>query len=196
MKKIFLSFGLLFTLGLTGIVAQDYVGTYLGTLTVAADVYLIGDVDDIHTEILNQELQVSSDWLGFSPNIPLYKNGETAAIGLVDVVFEPNGNFSAPERSYEESGMTFTNISGTISGNTINLTFQVLDAGTGGTLLDATFNYTGTKQMSGINEVLSADEKRIVSYYSIVGQKLDKEPENGSYIVVYDNGTSRKVMKK
>ncbi|GHT68670.1 hypothetical protein AGMMS50239_34230 [Bacteroidia bacterium] len=44
--------------------AQDYVGTYSGTVTVTADVYLIGDIDNVNTEILNQELEVRSDWFG------------------------------------------------------------------------------------------------------------------------------------
>jgi len=45
-------------------------------------------------------------------------------------------------------------------------------------------------------ESVSADtEKNIVAYYSITGQKLKQEPEKGIYIVVYDNGTSEKIVK-
>ncbi|GHT68667.1 hypothetical protein AGMMS50239_34220 [Bacteroidia bacterium] len=113
---------------------------------------------------------------------------------MVDVTFEANGNFSAPERSYD-TGMTFTDISGNVSGNTINLTFRILDTATDGTQLDATFNYIGTKQTSGINSVSAISDKNIVGYYTITGQKLNKEPQSGLYIVVYDNGTSEKIMR-
>lgn len=193
-KKAFF-LGLLLTLGLTSVVAQDYVGTYLGKVTVTADVYLIGDIDNVNTEILNQELYVSSDYVGFIPNLPLYKDGGIVEIGFNNVTFAPNGYFSAPGGDYD-SGMRFTDISGNISGNTINLTFRVLDVATGGTLLDATFNYTGIKQTTGINTFSVDADTIIVGYYSITGQRLNKEPDSGFYIVVYDNGKSEKVIKK
>jgi hypothetical protein len=44
----------------------------------------------------------------------------------------------------------------------------------------------------GIEEVQQAS---IVGYYNILGQKLSQEPANGMFIIVYDNGTSEKVMK-
>jgi len=45
-------------------------------------------------------------------------------------------------------------------------------------------------------ESVSANEvKNVVAYYSITGQKLKQKPENGIYIVVYDNGTSEKMAK-
>jgi uncharacterized protein (TIGR02145 family) len=50
--------------------------------------------------------------------------------------------------------------------------------------------------MSNSLESVSADAvKNIVAYYSITGQKLKQEPESGIYIVVYDNGTSEKIVK-
>jgi hypothetical protein len=181
----------------TSVVAQDYVGTYSGTITITPTIYLIGDPNNVNTEISNQKLEVSKNYFGFVPNIPLYKNGDTVSVGINEVTFEPNGNFSAPERSYESSGMTFTDISGNVSGSTIHVSFRVLDMQTNGTLLDATFNYTGTKQTTGIKEVLSVEKAaNIVGYYSLTGQKLNKEPENGFYVVVYDNGKSEKKMKK
>ena len=38
-------------------------------------------------------------------------------------------------------------------------------------------------------------ERRVVGYYSILGQKLPQEPEKGLYIILYDNGKTEKVMK-
>ncbi len=37
--------------------------------------------------------------------------------------------------------------------------------------------------------------KNAVAYYNLIGQKLSKEPTNGVYIIVYDNGTTEKVIK-
>jgi len=35
----------------------------------------------------------------------------------------------------------------------------------------------------------------ITNYYTITGQRLSKEPERGFYIIRYDDGTVKKVMK-
>ncbi len=50
-------------------------------------------------------------------------------------------------------------------------------------------NYTSLENIS------SAEAKKAVAYYSLLGQKLSQEPTRGFYIVVYDNGTSEKIMK-
>jgi len=36
---------------------------------------------------------------------------------------------------------------------------------------------------------------QIVSYYSLSGQKLPQEPQKGMYIILYDNGKTKKVIK-
>ena len=41
---------------------------------------------------------------------------------------------------------------------------------------------------------VSAD-KIVLGYYSILGKKLEKEPNNGVYIIMYDNGKTEKVVK-
>lgn len=43
---------------------------------------------------------------------------------------------------------------------------------------------------------ISADKALVTGYYSITGMKLDKEPQNGLYIVKYDNGKTEKINKK
>ena len=40
-----------------------------------------------------------------------------------------------------------------------------------------------------------ANAVKIVGYYDIVGKRLQSEPANGIYIIVYDNGTAKKVVK-
>jgi hypothetical protein len=47
---------------------------------------------------------------------------------------------------------------------------------------------------TGIKEV-SADNAKIIGYYSITGQKLAEEPQSGLYIIQYDNGTAEKKLK-
>ena len=181
--------------GVTNVVAQDYVGTYSGTLTLTPTVYLIGDPDNVNTEIENQPLQVGEHNILF-PNIPIFKVGEPVNIGFLNVVFASNGDMSAPDVDGMNGAVTFSIVSGNVSGNTINCVFRMVDKATNGTQADVTFTYVGTKQTTGIKENVTDDKKIIVGYYSITGQKLNKEPESGLYIVVYDNGKSEKMMKK
>ena len=47
-----------------------------------------------------------------------------------------------------------------------------------------------------ITDVKSNEEKTPVAYYSILGIQLQKEPESGMYIIVYDNGTIEKVVRQ
>jgi uncharacterized protein (TIGR02145 family) len=48
---------------------------------------------------------------------------------------------------------------------------------------------------SGINDTLS-QTKTAVAYYNLQGVKLDNAPARGLYIVLWDNGTAEKVIKK
>jgi len=43
---------------------------------------------------------------------------------------------------------------------------------------------------------LSAPSARPVAYYNLQGQTLAKEPASGIYIIKYDDGTAKKVLKK
>lgn len=49
---------------------------------------------------------------------------------------------------------------------------------------------------SNITVIEAGKEKTPVAYYSIMGVQLQKEPEIGIYIIVYENGTAEKVIKK
>jgi hypothetical protein len=193
MRKVFLSFSLLLTLGLTSVAAQDYVGAYSGTLTITPTVYTIGDINNVNTEIENQTLSVTQDRIFFS-DIPVYKVGDPVNIGFVNVEFAPNGNFSAPDIDGSEGTVTFSIVSGNISGNTVNAVFRMVDKATSGTLADVTWSYTGTKQLTAISGV-AVDKAKAAGYYSIMGQKLNHEPEGGIYIIKYDNGKTEKAIK-
>jgi len=48
---------------------------------------------------------------------------------------------------------------------------------------------------SGVVETRHATSLQVVGYYSILGQKLPKEPENGFYIIKYENGKAEKILK-
>ncbi|GHT59989.1 hypothetical protein FACS18945_6140 [Bacteroidia bacterium] len=175
--------------------AQEYVGNYSGTLTLTPTVFTIDEISNVNTEIQSQTLEVTAHWILF-PAIPFFKVGYPADIGFIDVVFAPDGSITAPpiDGGYESLPITFTLVSGSVSGNTITLAFRMVDKSTNGTLLDATVNYTGVKlSPTDINDV-SAD-KTVSGYYSLTGKKLTAPPANGVYIIQYDNGTTAKVVK-
>ena len=48
---------------------------------------------------------------------------------------------------------------------------------------------------SGIDDTEMNAERVAVAYYSILGVKLNQEPEKGLYIILYDNGTTEKRMR-
>ena len=49
---------------------------------------------------------------------------------------------------------------------------------------------------NSIGNSTTVTKKMAVNYYNIRGQKLSQEPENGLYIILYDDGTSEKVIKR
>jgi len=47
----------------------------------------------------------------------------------------------------------------------------------------------------GISKMQDMKSLPVAGYYSILGQKLPKEPENGIYIIKYENGKTEKIVK-
>jgi uncharacterized protein (TIGR02145 family) len=47
---------------------------------------------------------------------------------------------------------------------------------------------------TSVNEILSEKERMIIGYFNILGQKLSEEPESGIFIILYDNGISKKII--
>ena len=52
-----------------------------------------------------------------------------------------------------------------------------------------------TSQTNAV-KTITADNAKIMGYYSTLGQKLPQEPESGCYIILYDNGKTEKIMKR
>ncbi len=50
-------------------------------------------------------------------------------------------------------------------------------------------------QLNSLENISVNAEKNVLTYYSLMGQRLKQAPESGIYIVVYDNGTSEKVVQ-
>jgi len=48
---------------------------------------------------------------------------------------------------------------------------------------------------SGISTVSLSETAAIIGYCDLIGRKLQTEPTKGIYIILYDNGTAKKVMK-
>jgi hypothetical protein len=50
------------------------------------------------------------------------------------------------------------------------------------------------KSETNIPEI-EKENRKPVAFYNIMGVKLPVEPQNGIYIILYDNGTAEKVMR-
>jgi uncharacterized protein (TIGR02145 family) len=48
---------------------------------------------------------------------------------------------------------------------------------------------------TSVDEISSEKEKTVIGWFNLLGQKLSEEPESGIFIILYDNGTSEKIMK-
>jgi hypothetical protein len=49
---------------------------------------------------------------------------------------------------------------------------------------------------SGVNVVVTETENATINrYFDIFGRELKEEPKQGIYIILYDNGKIKKVMK-
>lgn len=49
---------------------------------------------------------------------------------------------------------------------------------------------------ASVNNISSEKGKTIIGYYNILGQKLPEEPASELYIILYNNGTSEKIIIK
>ena len=47
---------------------------------------------------------------------------------------------------------------------------------------------------NSVNEISAEKEKTIIGYCNIMGQRLPKEPKSGFYIILYNDGTAKKVI--
>ena len=54
---------------------------------------------------------------------------------------------------------------------------------------------TITTVTTGVVETQCIAYPQVIGYYSILGQKLPKEPQSGIYMIRYDNGTAKKIIK-
>jgi hypothetical protein len=90
-----------------------------------------------------------------------------------------------------------TNLSYTIenlsSGTDYYYTLEILGIGDV-VLASLSDKFTTANNPTNINVPLAAPAE-VVGYYSILGAKLPQEPAKGMYIVVYNNGTTKKMMK-
>ncbi len=109
------------------------------------------------------------------------KYGSAGWLPIGDVNTPFTGNFNGNGWKItglrNQATMDCISLFGNISGGTINN----LDA-------DCEGSSTGITQV----ELLDATPK---AYYTILGRQLQKAPEKGVYIVLYDNGKAQKVVK-
>jgi len=82
-----------------------------------------------------------------------------------------------------------------MSNRILESNFEVNVTGFSTTKLSGTlrFEYNGTLNLL---EGIKNKTTQAVGFYSVMGIKLEKEPQNGLYIVVYDNGMTENKFKK
>ena len=74
--------------------------------------------------------------------------------------------------------------------------------GSGGAILDYFYKANGysvrpvKNSSTGINDVLTDTENaKVTGYFDILGRKLTEEPTKGLYIIQYENGKTKKMIK-
>ena len=105
-----------------------------------------------------------------------------AAGQFIDIL--KSGNTDAAPNVY-----TIENLS---SGTTYYYTLETL-----GTDITRSGEFTTTGEPNGVVETRrAASLPEIVGDYNILGVKLLQEPASGVYIIMYDDGTTKKVTQK
>jgi len=174
---------------------EAYDGTYSGDLTLAINAF--PDESMLNLEMSDVILEISKGTLVF-PSIPILKVGDPVEVVFADALFNQDGNIQAPEATNTDMGfpLKFSIIesSSSVDGDAITLTIRLVD-GMGGAIADMDILFTGLKQDQSSNYTILEAEKKIIGYYNFSGQKLEREPESGLYIILYDNGTSKKVIR-
>ena len=177
---------------------EAFDGTYLGDMTLTISKFPL-DPAIVNLEMSGVTLEISEGTLLFL-EIPILKIGDPVTVGFDNVLFNQDGNIQAPDVITSELGgfpLIFSIIksSSAVTGDEIVLTMRIVDGETG-MVADIGVIFTGLKQdPSSKNHTILEAERKIVGYYNFSGQKLAREPEIGLYIILYDNGSSKKVMK-
>jgi hypothetical protein len=86
-----------------------------------------------------------------------------------------------------ENGI-LTSISNLISSSPFSVTTSNPNFTLSGTL---TLNYTNETNIPKIEN----ENRQAIGFYSIMGVRLGEEPQSGMYVILYDNGSSEKVMR-
>ena len=175
---------------------EDYDGTFIGNMSLTLNDFPLPDM--LNLNVSDVTLEISKGTLVF-PEIPILKIGDPVALAFEDVVFNQDGKIKAPEQLVTDLPipLTFSIIesSSYVIGDDnefVTLNIRMVNPEM---FVDVDINFNGTKQDPSNNYTILEADKKIIGYYSILGQKLDREPESGLYIIIYDNFTSKKVMK-
>jgi hypothetical protein len=93
------------------------------------------------------------------------------------------------------AGISYDNGILTSNSNEIEHSPFEVQTGLAGFTLEGTLNFTYTEG-TGINTISSETENATVTgYFNLLGRKLQEEPTKGLYIIQYDNGTTKKMMR-
>ena len=94
-----------------------------------------------------------------------------------------------------EEGLSYSAGILTSNNNTILTSPFGVQTGSTGRVLSGTLNFTYVGE-TGINTISTeTDNATVTGYFDILGRKLQEEPTKGLFIIQYDNGTTKKMMK-
>ena len=122
-----------------------------------------------------------------------YGNSQTQTLTLTGANDNYNLNIDLNNPTNLASGLSYVNSILTSTSNTITSSSFRVETGKAGFTLSGTLNLNYTFGTS-ITEIKN-ENKQAIAFYSIIGAKLHTEPQSGIYIVLYDDGTSEKVVR-
>jgi len=145
-------------------------------------------------------------------NLIIIGNANVSVGGTSNVFFNPYGAIGNIKMS-DAAKFTIANNTGSARTQKFEkyvpastFVWKLTNATTTNSLTDAIISVTvavgqsGTVERTnttGINDVSADTENaKVTGYFDILGRKLTEEPTKGLYIIQYDNGKTKKIMKK
>ena len=161
------------------------------TVTFWSDSYSGGNVT---SSVKMQRTYFDKNWVQMTQEITYAADGVTET-QRIETDFDndgretgyriySNGVLSSQYRDYQYNGRTVTFWNDTYSGGTLQSSRTVQRV---------------YKEVAGSSNIIETPNSpympNIVGYYSLSGIKLKEEPTRGAYIIIYDNGETKKVAK-
>jgi len=192
------------------------------TFTLIGDNYLKGDDAIIISSGINSVIITSLSGGSLTAKgttySGIYNNSPAANLiidGNADITLEGSsyviGNITSNIKMSDAAKLTMVNNSASNETNTFErsnatstATWKLTNVATPDQLSDPVITVivaagqTGKVERAsttGINEIATSSQSAIIGYFDMLGKRLQAEPEKGIFIIKYDNGTAKKVVK-